>query len=814
MKIGFKLALICVISVLFSIIMPAQDLPKLPADNAVSQGVLPNGMTYYIVENPTVKGVADFALSSKNGHDVAVAMQKNVLRIPGVMVSESVAVMDSTLLYLMRKADEGVPADQALVVAGDVSTAAVAEKIRMLSYMTPCRESMALPPYEWIGNDAIIVNTDLSEEKELATIVASWRSPRTAAEYMNTVQPAIYSLFIGELGHVACNRISECFRQTGIPAVNITYRHNDTSVSYGDETFSVSLSVAPAHAEAAVRILSYVMSSLDSGSATAQEVRRAQDKMLIDMYKGVSGPVRSNEEYIDRCLSAFLHNGSLASGRSIYDFHASRRLDDQTSLTLFNDIISALLDKEKNLTLDCTSSSELDPARLSSLFLEAWDKKSGLTWKQKPEADALLRTPDPEVKAKIVSAKKDPISGGNVITVSNGMTVITKNMPADGRVYYSLALNGGYGSISGLSEGEGAFVGDFLSTCRVADVPYRDFVAALNAQGMTMDVKVDVSSTVISGCASKFDIEKVLQAITVLTESSTKDDAAFDYYLSTVPLQIEALKGTAHSRMAAVDSIMCPGYIYSAMKSAGKITPEFPAKAEMFFGRQFSKLDDGVLVISGEFDEVELKKLLTVYGPGFSVAQRSFSRPSIQYQPIAGVASYTVDGDENSIDLAMSARIPLTVDNYAASLITTEVLSHSLMECFDGTGWTPEVRSRLNILPDERYSVVVTLKECGETSMMPMQAMSHLRSSVSRIASSPVDASLLNAVKAHVKASLSLRQSDPMFWNGIIAGRNLYGKDLFTGFDSRADAVTAQKVQSLVSALDHSGKVEYVVTKE
>ena len=56
-----KRLLLFVAGLLSAIIMPAQDLPVLSPDKAVKTGVLPNGTSYYIVSNPTIKGMADFA---------------------------------------------------------------------------------------------------------------------------------------------------------------------------------------------------------------------------------------------------------------------------------------------------------------------------------------------------------------------------------------------------------------------------------------------------------------------------------------------------------------------------------------------------------------------------------------------------------------------------------------------------------------------------------------------------------------------------------------------------------------------------------
>ena len=67
MKLWCKQILLLAIGLCGTIIMPAQNLPVLPADPAVRTGVLPNGTSYYVVSNPTVKGLADFALVQKTG---------------------------------------------------------------------------------------------------------------------------------------------------------------------------------------------------------------------------------------------------------------------------------------------------------------------------------------------------------------------------------------------------------------------------------------------------------------------------------------------------------------------------------------------------------------------------------------------------------------------------------------------------------------------------------------------------------------------------------------------------------------------------
>ena len=55
-------------ALLFSIKMPAADLPTLPVASQIRTGVLDNGVAFYLVTNHTEKGKADVALVQKGGY--------------------------------------------------------------------------------------------------------------------------------------------------------------------------------------------------------------------------------------------------------------------------------------------------------------------------------------------------------------------------------------------------------------------------------------------------------------------------------------------------------------------------------------------------------------------------------------------------------------------------------------------------------------------------------------------------------------------------------------------------------------------------
>jgi hypothetical protein len=95
MKSGFRQIFTLLTLLLFSITVPAQDIPVLPDDPSVLKGVMPNGMSYYLISNAGVAGVADFALVQRTGRKTA----------PDSIASRSVEAARESLAYLPRLKD-------------------------------------------------------------------------------------------------------------------------------------------------------------------------------------------------------------------------------------------------------------------------------------------------------------------------------------------------------------------------------------------------------------------------------------------------------------------------------------------------------------------------------------------------------------------------------------------------------------------------------------------------------------------------------------------------------------------------------------
>ncbi|MBO5814797.1 MAG: insulinase family protein [Bacteroidales bacterium] len=849
MKLGLRQIIALISALLLAVILPAQNLPKMPADPALMTGVLPNGLSYFIVSNAYAKGVADFALIQKTGacnvpdslagedcarrtarqalasvprlkdispqdfflrHGalpgkagyVSVSEDATVFRFPGVRLSDHNAVLDSALVVLLNIADRGnfsdnsflrkwYPlADQAIVISGDVDAKTLLSRLEAMAYMIPFSSSAERMDV-YLPDTSRVRIAGIGQTGALREISMTWVSKRVPREYMNTVQPVIFDRSMDMLGKVSVKRLRETLETERIPVADVSYLQRNADEGPGDDAFTLRVTVDSAYVSVAQKLMSGVISSIDADGVTVDEYLLAEADFMNQLRRESLIPYCSNSAYVERCISSFRYNSLLSSPKQIHAFHTAREIPDSVRTRLFNDVAAAMIHPFET---ECP----VDPV----------------------PAPASLSFPMPGPKVKIKSVKKDHLSGGSVWTFSNGFRVVYRNMPSAGEVYYTLALNGGYGSMPGLSGGEGAFMSDIFRLIRVGGMKGTDFFNALKKEGLVMNPRITLSNTLIEGHLPKDRMPVLLQTLQLLSTARSSMEESFQYYRETEKLALEHPGNSYAMRMTAIDSIMCPGYRFSPYKTKGKLSSAFYSKAYAFLDAQMEKLNDGVLVIVGDIDEEYLKQQLMSYVGNFPVKDAPAKRPSVRYQPVSGWSTYTVRGESNAVDVALSARMPLTLNNYLAACIAVMTIEHDLTEALAESGMSFEVQFNCRIYPEERINMLVSVSEVdteglalGYTRKSAIDVLSDVREALSELDSKEISDDELKQYKAYLKNLMSAEMKDPQYWVDAIVVRYLDGKDLTTGYAANIDALSRDDIRKVLALIDRGCKVEYVTEK-
>ena len=751
----------------------AQSLPLMPEDPAVRHVVLPDGLNCYVTDNPYVKGFADYALVCRESGKTLVSLRD----VP--VASESVT--DSVLIRLMSEVESlAAPSGLAVIACGDLRADDIIRKLRYMSYMIPSSESGERSVLLSQAQSDVRFEISSDDERGLATAVAHWIAPRTPVSLMNTVQTAVYEKTVHEMGAVVCSRIRKELRDRRVPVADVVFRHVGSLEMVSDESFRFEVTVRDTSIADAESALRTTLASVDNYGASANELILAEDVYFRGLESRRYGYDRTNAAYVHMCRRAFLMNTPLAASSQRLDFLRSKSISPQGREQIFFGISSALI----NLTDD---SIVAGPKPYFS-------------------ASDTLAFPSAGPVAKLRSSKKEPLSGGAVWTFSNGFRIIYKKMPTGGKLHYTLAMNGGYGDVPDLAKGEGAFMSDYLDLCNISGMKARDFKRTLLLSGITMNQQVNLSNVMISGEVRDGNVPLLMKALLAVANTRTQDVDAVAYYVESEKLR---LLYAQDDMRAVIDSLMCPDYKYSPYKSEGNITEGFALKAEDLFARMSSKMNDGVLVLVGDLDEADVRKAVLPYVGGFRTMEGFSRRTVVQYQPVSGSMTYNVKGTDDMMAVAVSARLPMTAQNYMASEMAAMVLKHIVSETLEPYGVEVRLHHARKIYPEDRLSMMIIVR--GDVSA---EVLGAFRRAVATASESAMDSGYIDACKAYMKHKYGIMMQEPAYWLSAMAMRYLDGKDYTTGYAYGIDAVKEQDIRKILSVLEMGSKIEYIINKE
>ena len=760
-----------------STIMPplfAQNLPLMPEDPAVRHAVLPDGLNCYVAENPFVKGFADYALVCRESGRTLISLRD----VPAANES----VTDSILIRLMTEVESiATPSGLAVIACGDLKADEMMRKLRYMSYMIPASDPVPGTVLSSQKQSEVVFEVQTDDAVGLATVVAHWRAPRTPVSLMNTVQTAVYEKTVHELGTIVCSRVRKALRDLCIPVADAVFRHVGSLEMVSDETFRFEVTVRDTYVAQAEAALRSALASVDAYGASASELLLAEDVYFRGLESRKYGYDRTNAAYVQMCRRAFLMNTPLAASSQRLDFLRSKAISAQSREQIFSGIASALIDM----------SSDVGSDALKPYF----------------NASDTLAFPSAGPAVKLRSSKKEPLSGGVVWTFSNGFRVIYKKMHTGGKLHYTLAMNGGYGDVTDLAKGEGAFMSDYLDLCNISGMSARDFKRTLLLSGITMKQKVNLSNIMISGEVRDGNAPLLMKALLAVANERSQNAQDVAYYAESEELRLRYVPTDVRT---VIDSLMCPDYKYSPYKSEGNVSEGFAAKAEGLFARMSSKMHDGVLVLVGDIDESDLRKALMPYVGGFRTMEGFSRRTVVQYQPVSGSMTYNVDGPHDMIVVALSARLPMTADNYMAAEAAAMVMKHIVSDALAPYGADVQLRHARMIYPEDRLSVMLMIR--GEDISQDM--LSALRHAVAGASERDVEADYIAACKAYMKHKYAVQMQEPAYWLQAMAMRYLDGKDYTTGYASKIDAVTENDVRKILDLLEMGSKIEYIINKE
>ena len=821
---------------LFSRIVPAQaQLPQLPVDSRIQRGTLGSGVTFYMVTDPTVKGYADVAIVQRD-EPLSPAKRETLssdylqrMRIapgPEGYLSDTDGstvyrfchvpfyrpeVLDSTLLYTFSLVARS-KAQQAVIVSGDIDAPELKKKLDIFSMLVPRMlvKSNHRPDYVWEPSPAPVVQFYPDGS---AGVSVSYAGARIPFPYMNTAQALVTDLFGMEFQVLLQHRLEYNFREAGIPYGSIDFKALRSADYGGDERYTVSVRVAPENLHKAMRVMSNTIAEMEATGVGTEEYAEAKKVLMPAIYrKSVDTPAPGS--LVNRCIAHFLYGANLAPYEETVRLFSRKNVSDSVETRLFNRFADALLEQLTNLTLEYRQApdsldkdEELFYYNLSYLYGSVVKSGNDYRWHG---ADTLgMQTKCKKVRIK--NERREAVSGGTVWTFSNGMRVIYKQVPRTGIFHYELLLNGGLGQIENLKEGEGGYIGDILSLYDAGGLPAWHFREVLAVGGVSMDTRVDLNNTAISGVAPSSQLPFLLKALLELANHGKLNPSAYNNFLEQQRLRDTELNH-------ALTSQLVPGYAYTECRTPSALSADTWEKAEKFFAARFARMNDGVLIIAGDLNESSVKKLLCQYLGGVRVQKGSIPRKQVEYAPLTGTLTLTESGPERGVYVLMEAEYPVTAAHIYTSCLAQDLLQQCLTERLAKYGFSSRVELLPLVHPRERFQLKISCLPLPLESLpadvdevSPQRALTAVRAALGDAAAQPADAADFALWKSKLETLVSRLMSTSAGFVETLHARYAWNKDVTTRYQETIARLAPEDVRAFLAALASGGRVEYLV---
>ena len=841
-----KKATISIALTIFCALSGAQTLPQIAKDANIETGVFPNGLTYYIVTNRASRGYADYAVVQKVPLERQTASEAlkslpilqgsspaRYLASKGVGYSEDgyfksdgtsssfrfenvpiadAAASDTTLMMLFGLCDYS-PYEQAVIISGDVDASNLKGKMSIFSMMVPPRKpAPAREPYKWISESGVKYESSLVPDGSTATISLTYRTPRIPSDLAGTVQVFAMRKMFDELAIVLRNHVGAAFRGKGIALGGINTRYVDSIASSGDESFTVEVTVNGSEVREALSVLAGVLHGIDTEGVSPEEMKSIQKEHLAGQIRICDDVLQTNVGYISQCESAYLYGTHLGSIQASVNFFEAKVLPVDVESSLLSSFTSALINPDKDVTLRIASPGNPFPGEeMTAIYKEAW--KSGV--KYSPfRYPAPLQPYSVSEKVKLKTEALEPMTGGTMWTFSNGMKVIFKEQPAAKELHYALLIKGGYADVKGLSGGEGPFISDFTRYLRIGNLPAGEFENALRAEGISINCRAGISDLRVYGTAPSERIEQLLNALNTLAGAREADEDGYLYYKKCEAIRLDV----SRQYLAVVDSISRPDYAFIPKKQSHGLTGTLPESALNYLDRQFSKVNDGVLVIMGNLRPDDLKKTLTRHLGAFSTGRSYSIRPDIRYTSRPGWKSYVFDYPDNSVNVYLTAELPVTFKRYMAFRVAQLVFQRELASTLIRYGMWSEYAADVESVPKERFSFLVTCRPADSfglpdgVGVKSLQAtLPAIRASLEMVTFKTIAPAEMNIYKTILKSQWDTDSKMNASMMEALMLRYSEGKDLTSNYAEVIASLTPEDVSEVLHAFNEGFKVEFMV---
>ena len=702
------------------------------------------------------------------------------------------------------------PANQAVIVVGDVDVDKIEESIRRnFSDIAAGPESVTATKVEVADNPLPIVATGTDPEQANNMIQLYVKEPLLPDSLAGTIEE-VRRDYIRAL---VCDMLVERF-----DALEETPDCPWTGLGIGLQKFLLSgtrnalmLRATAFDAENTRRAISTLDTELLRAALhgfTDTELQRAKlserSKMNTDY---ANAAAETNTDMARKYVKHFIRGGVVPSAEQYYKM--MKGVERTTSLEDVNRYFADMVKPDGRNRITTIYAAAKDAEALQSDVIKR-DAESIDIAAITPFVDTFANTPllaDIPLKGSIVSEKDAPF-GSRELTLSNGIKVYLRHNDAkpDEVLVHAVSPGGFSMNYDPAKKALYKMTDDALAASGFGGHSSTGLRKLLAGHSVKSAVKIGNTNEELIAVTTPSDLETALQLLYIKATSPNRDDNAFGALMASTRSKLENPNRTATFAMG--DSIHA--IVYNRHPLGEKLYPSELDKVDYdsilaIHADRFGDMSDFTYIITGNFNNDEVKALVEKYIASLPGNGRQEKPQDIGYGFFKGEGAfsytYPMESTPQSITYSFfNGECPYDLEHILMAQTFGSIVKSRLMaEVREKRGLTYGINSHCSVTtgfnsPDtpSRFIMPVYIKvEPGHEE----EVFGVVRSTISDLSTDGPTPEEVGKVKAFLAKEIADNRTDNGYWETVIKVYDQFGQDMDSDYEAILDRMTPETIR-------------------
>lgn len=704
---------------------------------------------------------------------------------------------------------------QAVFVVGDIDPAKVETQIKSIFATIPKpikAEKRTWYKGEPVKGTQVMMVTDPEYDK--TSISISFQRVPLEEKYKNTSVPYIEAYFDEAISTLLLSRIQSGIVEQNLPVSNVRVQKGRFMEMNNLDAFTISFETLPEAVYPSLGFMSGEINRMAKSGFNNQEFRSTIEshfRSLESVYDTrLSQP---NSLFMERAMENWFRGFSLGSIELHFEIMKEILYSPNLRTEQLNSYAAALLGQKEGVVISCCMPQadgieELSVARIQNAFLNSLSKTEYMASVDKMVSWPKFDTPDKQ--GELLSEVSDPVTGATIFTLNNGVKVVFKEMGGmSDTISFGAASKGGMSvEGSGLGRDINLYISDIANLSAVGGHSKAVWDKLFSYNNMYVSVGINDYMEQIRGYCTSASLEKLFHFINMSFTQRQSDYNAFDVYRKGKSFEARYRKlSPAKVFEDSVSWYNSGNRRYLPSYSVEYIDQMDYYKVLTSIKRRFGNPADFVFVFAGNTNIDQVREYAVKYlGSLASSHDREewFVTPNYAAKGVVSRSFlHQMVLPRTFVDATLSCGMQNTQKNRALGILLEEYL-----KSLSGYGiikeLSPEssVSAGMEFYPEE----IMLCKARFETdSAGAQQILDVMNAKLMEIAYNGISADEFAVIKKNGVMKMNNLMQDKEFWVKNYLEGHLLGKDLYSGFMTVLEGVTAADFKEFVDKLCRRG---------